>query len=194
MQVHNAAFVTSAVKPNGYPPPTMPEIAFAGRSNVGKSTLINALVGVRKLAKVGQKPGKTRLINFFNIDDRFMLVDLPGYGWAKVSKSEQEAWGRMIETYLGKRDNLACVVILVDLRRGVLEMDRQLIDYLDAVHKPYLLVFTKADKLKGNVRRDQIRAVSREIDLPIEQMLVTSAEKKHGLAAVWEALGKYLPE
>jgi len=194
MQVHHATFVTSAVKPSGYPPPTMPEIAFAGRSNVGKSTLINALVGLRKLAKVGQIPGKTRLINFFNVDDRFMLVDLPGYGWAKVSKAEQEAWGRMIETYLGKRDNLACVVILIDLRRGVLEMDWQLIDNLNAVHKPYLLVFTKADKLKGNARREQIRAVSREIDLPGEQMLVTSAETKHGLAAVWEALGQYLPD
>lgn len=192
MDVKNASFLTSAVDSAGYPPPDRKEIAIAGRSNVGKSTLINALVGRRALARISQKPGKTRLINFFDIDGKFHLVDLPGYGWAKVSKTERAKWEKIVETYLRRRETLACLVVLVDLRRGPGEMDFQLMDFMEAIGKPSLLVFTKADKLKGNQRRNQIAKIGKELGIDQKDLIVTSAVKRQGLKEVWESLTELL--
>jgi GTP-binding protein len=186
MQIHRAEFVTSAVAPSGYPPPDRPEIAFAGRSNVGKSTLINALCGRKGLAKVSQTPGKTRLINFFDIEDRFYLVDLPGYGYAKVAKTEQASWAPMLEEYLASRETLAGVVLLIDFRRGLLDIDRQLVDFLTAYGRPLVLVFTKADKLKGNARRNQMKKVCSAAGVHPDRAVITSGAKYEGMDRLWE--------
>jgi len=188
VKVRAARYVVSAAKPRDYPPPNRPEIAFAGRSNVGKSTLLNALLGVGKIAKVSQTPGKTRLINFFDIDEKFFAVDLPGYGYAKVSHEERRSWEDLIAEYLRGRANLRCVLVLVDLRRGLGDMDRQLIEFLRAWERPHALVFTKADKMKGNARRAQIAKVCRDAGLDPADALITAAEKRLGLDAVWAKL------
>lgn len=192
MAGHRARFLVSAVSPRDYPPADRPEIAIAGRSNVGKSTLINAMLGIRKLAKVSQQPGKTRQVNFFEIDESFYFVDLPGYGFAKVAAAEQEKWGPMMETYLQTRDNLRGVVVLIDLRRGFGELDRQMLDYVQTFGRPALLVFTKADKLKGNALRNQIREVGLSTGLDPKEILVTSAVTKQGLTEVWRELNRLL--
>jgi len=194
MQVKQAVFITSAVKPAGYPPADRPEIAFAGRSNVGKSTLLNALVGMRKLAKVSQKPGKTRLINFFDVDERFYLVDLPGYGWAKVSREERKSWQKITETYLQKRKTLRCVVVLVDLRRGLGELDVTLLEYLETIGVPALVVFTKADKMKGNQLRRQIQQIADQLGVEKNELLISSALKKQGVKEIWSRLEAILAD
>ncbi|MDP8222513.1 MAG: ribosome biogenesis GTP-binding protein YihA/YsxC [Candidatus Lernaella stagnicola] len=192
MRIHEATFLTSAVDPGGYPPADRPEIAFAGRSNVGKSTLINALCGRKALAKVSQTPGKTRLINFFDIDERFYLVDLPGFGYAKVSKIERRKWAPMMGRYLESRDTICAVVLLVDLRRGLGDLDLQLLDYLDGLGRQVVLTFTKADKLKGNARRNQVQKVCREAGLTPDVAVITSGSRREGLEALWQRLEAYL--
>lgn len=194
MNVHTPTFVTSAVDPAGYPPADRPEIAFAGRSNVGKSTLINALLGVTGLAKVSQTPGKTRLINFFDVDERFYVVDLPGYGYAKVAKTEKSKWAPMLERYLAARDTLRGVVVLIDLRRGLGDLDRQLLSFLTSHGRAVVPVFTKADKLKGNARRNQIAKVCRAAGVSQENAIVTSAAKREGMDVLWAKLEKLLAE
>ncbi len=188
MKVRVVRYLVSAAQPRDYPPANRPEIAFAGRSNVGKSTLLNALLGVGKVAKVSQTPGKTRLINFFDVDEKFLAVDLPGYGYAKVSQEQRRSWDELISEYLRGRENLRCVLVLVDLRRGLGEMDRQLIEFLHAYERPCVLVFTKADKLKGNARRAQIAQVCRDAGIDPAEALITAAEKREGMEAVWKKL------
>jgi GTP-binding protein len=188
MRFQRVEFVTSAADLAGCPPPIRPEIAFAGKSNVGKSTLINALVGRRNLAKVSQTPGKTRLLNFFDIDGRCYFVDLPGYGYAKVAKREIQGWVPLIETYLRRRNSLRCVVLLVDLRRGLGEQDRQLLAWLDEARRESLVVFTKVDKLKGNALRNQVRQVCRDAELDPQAVVLTSGVTKDGVADLWKRL------
>ena len=146
-------FITGAVDPRGYPPPGPPEIAFAGRSNVGKSSLINALLRRRKLVRVSSTPGHTRQINFFAIEgDRLRFVDLPGYGFAKVPRRVKAGWRRMVEDYLTRRQSLAGVVVIIDIRRDPGAEDFMLLDFLRAHHIPVVIAVTKADKLSGNRR------------------------------------------
>jgi len=137
----------------------LPEVAFAGRSNVGKSSLINSLTNRKNLAKTSATPGKTQLVNFFAVDDRFNLVDLPGYGYAKVPLAERARWRPMIETYLEHRETLQGVVVLIDSRRGAREMDMHLLEWLAAVNLPACLALTKADKLKQNERKGVLDAL-----------------------------------
>jgi len=145
-------FLTSVFDLKQLPPQEIPEIAFAGRSNVGKSSLLNCLVKRRNLVKTSAKPGKTQSLNFFLLDNSIYLVDLPGYGYARVSKKVQASWQNLITAYLETRENLKCVVVIIDLRHEVKIVDLQLVDWLRNYNKPYLLIYTKADKLSANQR------------------------------------------
>ena len=150
MRIKKSEFVTSAVKKNQYPIDNRAEIAFVGRSNVGKSSIINALTNRKKLAKVSQTPGKTRLVNFFIINDDFYLVDLPGYGYAKVSKQEKESWGKTIEMYLHGREQLKRVVLLVDSRHKPTGDDIMMYEWIKHFGYDVIVVATKSDKLTRN--------------------------------------------
>src|SRR4030043_1193312 len=149
MKIPSADFIKSAVWPPQYPPATLPEIAFVGRSNVGKSSLINTLVGRKNLAKTSNSPGRTQLINFFTINEKISFVDLPGYGFAKVAQSVKKDWGDMIEAYLRERQCLALVVFILDIRRNPSKDDLSLRDWLDQYRKPYLHILKKNDKLSN---------------------------------------------
>ncbi|MBQ6998294.1 MAG: YihA family ribosome biogenesis GTP-binding protein [Clostridia bacterium] len=148
MNIHNVNFLISAVNPRQYPAANVPELAFAGRSNVGKSSLINKLLNRKNLARVSQKPGKTATINFFDIDGAINFVDLPGYGFARVSKEEKKKWGNIIETYLNSRENLSQVILLVDSRHTPTEDDRTMMGFIRAVCDRAVVIATKCDKLK----------------------------------------------
>lgn len=148
--IKKAEFYKSTASSEDFPGGNTPEIVFAGRSNVGKSSLINSLVNVKNLAKTSSTPGKTRLINYFKIDDLFYFVDLPGYGYAKVSDIEKEKWKKLIEDYFTLSGNIRLVILIIDIRRGILEKDKELIIYLDFLKLPYLIVLTKYDKVSKN--------------------------------------------
>ncbi len=150
IKIKSAEFITSAVKKNQYPQTGFPEVSFVGRSNVGKSTIINALTNRRKLAKVSNTPGRTRLVNFFLINEAAMLVDLPGYGYAKISKTAQAAWGKIIEDYLNSSPNLERFVLLVDSRHKPTGDDVIMMNYLRHYRKDVVVIGTKLDKLKRN--------------------------------------------
>jgi GTP-binding protein len=185
VRVHDARFAGSAAGPEGYPEGALPEVAFVGRSNVGKSTLINTLVARKGLAKTSGTPGKTRLINFFRVNDRLHLVDLPGYGFAHVPKGEQRAWRHRIETYLKARDTLRLVVVLVDIRHPIADSDRQMVDWLTHFGRPCLVVATKRDKLSRARANAAAHALARETGRPV---LSVSARKREGVATLWAAL------
>lgn len=172
---------TVAVKPSQYPPENLKEIAFAGRSNVGKSSLLNLLTGRKKLARVSGSPGKTRTINFYLINDEFRIVDLPGYGYAKVSKSVSEGWGEMMEKYLESRPNLLKVVQLVDIRHAPSKQDVQMYEYLKHFGLDGVVVATKADKISRNQMQKQIRLIRQTLGLGREDIVIpVSALKKTG--------------
>lgn len=172
---------TVAVKPSQYPPENLKEIAFAGRSNVGKSSLLNLLTGRKKLARVSGSPGKTRTINFYLINDEFRIVDLPGYGYAKVSKSVSEGWGEMMEKYLESRPNLLKVVQLVDIRHAPSKQDVQMYEYLKHFGLDGVVVATKADKISRNQMQKQIKLIRQTLGLSREDIVIpVSALKKTG--------------
>ncbi|MDR1605355.1 MAG: ribosome biogenesis GTP-binding protein YihA/YsxC [Gracilibacteraceae bacterium] len=161
--VRRAEFLTSAVRPEQYPPPDRPEIAVCGRSNCGKSTLINKILHRRGLAKTGKTPGKTRLINFFSVDGEWYFVDLPGYGFAKVARATQAAWGRMMSVYFSGRKNLRGVVQLVDIRHEPTEADAAMLNMLRERGLPALVVATKADKIARGARARQLGLLARKL-------------------------------
>src|SRR3712207_6486402 len=146
LNTHNASILLSAANKSHYPQDDLPEIALAGRSNVGKSSFINTILGRKSLARTSSKPGKTQLLNFFNVDDKLRLVDVPGYGYAKVSKAERARWGKMIEEYLTTRQNLRAVVSLVDFRHEPSQEDIQMYEFLKYYEIPVIIVATKADR------------------------------------------------
>ncbi len=195
MTIKSSEFICAAVKPSQYPQAGVPEIAFTGRSNVGKSSLINLILNRRKLAKVSGTPGKTRTINFYNINDSFRLVDLPGYGYAKVSKTESEDWDRMMESYLSGREGLLKVVQLVDSRHQPTALDQQMYDYLRYYGLDGIVVATKADKLSGGELARNLSVIRKTLDLSAQDLLIpVSALKKTGseqlLAAMEDLLNK----
>ena len=153
MIIRSAEFIKSAVKPSHYPEETLPEVAFVGRSNVGKSSLINTLLNRKRLVKTSSTPGRTQLINFFNINESFTFVDLPGYGYAKVPKNIVKTWGDMIETYLSTRNTLKGVVMLMDIRRTPGQDEQDLINWFAHYRIPTLYVLTKADKFSNQKRK-----------------------------------------
>ncbi len=170
-----------AVRENQYPAPDLKEIAFAGRSNVGKSSLLNMLTGRKKLARVSGSPGKTRTINFYIINDEFRIVDLPGYGYAKVSKSVSEGWGDMMERYLENRPNLVKVIQLVDIRHAPSKQDIEMYSYLRHYGLDGIVVATKADKISKNQMQKQIKIIKQTLKLSADDKVIpVSSLKKTG--------------
>ncbi|SMP61291.1 ribosome biogenesis GTP-binding protein YihA/YsxC [Anoxynatronum buryatiense] len=193
MIIKEAAFVGSFVKMEQYPVPDMPEIAMAGRSNVGKSSLINTMLNRKKLAKTSSTPGKTRTINFYKINQTFYLVDLPGYGYAKVSKKERESWGGMIGNYLSRRTSLQEVVLLVDCRHDPSGEDKQMYEWIQQHGFGGVVIATKADKLSRSKLTQQLRRIRNQLGMPKEAVILpVSSLKKEGSEAVWEALADKL--
>ena len=181
MIVKKAELEAVAVRTDQYPPEGVSEIAFAGRSNVGKSSLLNLLTGRKKLARTSGSPGKTRTINFYMINDEFRIVDLPGYGYAKVSKSVSESWGRMMEDYLSKRKDLLKVIQLVDIRHEPTKQDREMYEYLRFYGLDGTVVATKADKVSVNQTARQIKMIRKALGLAEEDRVIpVSALKRTG--------------
>ena len=188
MIIKSADFITSAVKKAQYPPEGLPEIAFAGRSNVGKSSLINTLVNRKHLVKTSSTPGRTQLINFFDINNNLTFVDLPGYGYAKVPISVRKKWGPMIETYLSTRKTLKAVVIIMDIRRLPREEEQNLIGWLAHFSIAGIWVLTKTDKLSKTKIVKQQDAIVRALAVEKEDVILFSAKTRRGRDAVWDAI------
>lgn len=187
-RIRTVEFAGAIGRPGQPPPDRLPEVAVAGRSNVGKSSLINALVGRKSLARVSGTPGKTREINFYRIDDRFFLVDLPGYGFARAPEQLRDAWQALMADYLVRNERLEGLVLLLDARRGVMEVDRQLLEYVAGTQIPVLFVLTKIDKLNRSGRARALLDIRRELGLPADQVLATSARTGEGVTTLVESL------
>ncbi|MCU0562944.1 MAG: ribosome biogenesis GTP-binding protein YihA/YsxC [Desulfobacterales bacterium] len=190
MMITSAEFVTSAVRPAQFPPAGLPEFAFAGRSNVGKSSLINTLVSRRKLVQTSSTPGKTRLINFFRVNEALMLVDLPGYGYARVSEEERRRWRPMVEQYIASRESLKAVVVILDFRRTPNAEDGQLLQWLEHRDVPCVLVATKADKLSKTAQRKQLSLIAAGLDTDPDEIIVFSSKSRQGRDALWRVLAE----
>ncbi len=187
MKIKNSEFVISAVAKSQYPEDQLPEIAFAGRSNVGKSSLINMLLNRRGLAKTSSTPGKTQLVNFYDIDGLFRFVDLPGYGFAKVSKTQKATWGKIIETYLTSRENLLEVIQLVDIRHKPSQEDKQMYSWIKDFGFSGIVVATKADKLSRNQVAAQMKIIRKELNMNKESVILPiSSSEKTGKYDVWD--------
>jgi GTP-binding protein len=186
--IKSTVFVKSATQPGNYPEGVLPEVAFAGRSNVGKSSLINVLVNRRALVRTSSTPGRTQLLNFFEVNGSFSLVDLPGYGFAKVPLAVKKNWGPMVRTYLEQRANLRAVVVLFDIRRVPREEDLQLLDWLEEFSIPTIPVLTKVDKIGRGERARQIKPILEATGLPKDAFSLFSATSREGRDAVWERI------
>lgn len=181
MKINKSELEAVAVKPAQYPLPDLPEVAFAGRSNVGKSSLLNLLTGRKALARVSGTPGKTRTINFYLCNGEFRIVDLPGYGYARLSKSQNADWGQMMENYLEKRENLLKVIQLVDIRHKPSAQDVQMYDYLKYYNLDGIVVATKADKVSNNEKSKCIKEIRKTLDMNKDDIVIPiSSLKKTG--------------
>lgn len=195
MQISRAEIEAVAVKAAQYPDEGVPEIAFAGRSNVGKSSLLNLLTRRKSLARVSGSPGKTRTINFYRINDEFRIVDLPGYGYARVSKSESEKWGAMMEGYLENRECLLKIIQLVDIRHKPSTQDVQMYEYLKYYNLDGIVVATKADKVSGNKRSKSLAEIRRTLGMDKgDKVIPVSALKRTGYEELLDELEKLLDE
>ena len=188
MKIKSAEFITSATKPSRYPKRALPEIAFAGRSNVGKSSLINTLVNRKHLVKTSSTPGRTQLINFFDINGQMGFVDLPGYGYAKVPVSVRKKWGPMIETYLSDRETLRGVVVIMDIRRIPRQEELNLLAWLNHYAIASILVLTKTDKLSKNKQSHQHDLIARALERSKREFILFSAKTRRGKDALWNAI------
>lgn len=195
MQIVEARFVATAVAPEQYPRGLLPEIAFVGRSNVGKSSMINALVHRRKLVRVSNTPGRTRTLNFFEVrlshegrERLLRLCDLPGYGFAKASKADRSAWQEMISAYLTRRKDLKVVVSIIDAEVGPQRNDFETLDYLSSLAPKILVVATKLDRISKAQRIPAIKRISEQLELPADAVVGFSATEGLGVEAVWDRL------
>ena len=192
MIIKSTEFIKSAAKPGHYPPADFPEIAFAGRSNVGKSSLINVLVNRKNLVRTSSTPGRTQLINFFAVNGQFSLVDLPGYGYARVPLAVKKEWGPMMETYLSTRPNLRGVVLIFDIRRTPVAQDRQMIDWLRSYDIPPLLVVTKCDKVSRNEKTRQAAVIADSLGVERGELTFFSTITREGKDEIWTRIERVL--
>src|SRR5688572_19855517 len=190
MKITSAEFLKSAFQESDWPTDAKPEIAFMGRSNVGKSSLINSLLGVRGLARTSSTPGRTQSLNFFTVNDRFRFVDLPGFGYARVPKSIRTTWGEMVTSYLAKRKQLVLSIHIVDSRHEPTKLDLQLHEWLVHSDKPWLIVATKSDKLSNNELKESLGRVKRVFST--DSVVAYSAKTERGAGELWRELGNAL--
>lgn len=190
-----AEWMAAASDPGGFPPPGAPEVALLGRSNVGKSSLLNRLVSRKRLARTSATPGKTRLLHWYRVvrqDDELWLVDLPGYGYAKVAREERAHWRPLVESYLGARSTLRAAVLLQDVRRDWSDDETLLCEWLAEREVPVIVALTKCDKLKPMRRAQRVRALREATGLPEASVVATSAQTGLGLKALWSAIDALL--
>lgn len=192
MQIKNPKFEVSAVGPKQYPKGNLPEIVLVGKSNVGKSSFINTMLNRKNLARTSNTPGKTRQINFYNIDDNFYFVDLPGYGYSKMSKEEKIISGKYIEEYLEKRDNIHLIILVLDIRHKPTADDILMYKYILKTNLPYIVVTNKADKIAVTKVDTAVEEIKKYLGLSYTTILPFSAERKIYTDRVWEELEKYL--
>lgn len=193
MVINNAKFVLSAVRPQQYPAGNLPEVAFAGRSNVGKSSIINALLNRKGIARVGASPGKTREINFYDLDQKLYFVDLPGYGYARVSKEKKSTWGDIIDTYLNTRQTLALVALLVDIRHTPSEDDCVMYEWIRSSNIPFVVVASKADKITRSQLNPRLQDIRKTLGLEKDDVVIPfSAETKQGRDEMWARIDNTL--
>ena len=186
-------FLKSAFRETDYPPPDKPEIAFAGRSNVGKSSLINVIVRRRKVARTSARPGRTQAINFFSVDNRLYLVDLPGYGYARVPLKVKKSWGDMVETYLRKRANIKAVVVILDIRRDPNSGDMNLLYWLKQYDINSILVLTKADKLSRNQSISRVKLIGSQLaGVSTDRPTTFSSKTGEGRGEIWEKIDRLI--
>jgi len=189
LNLNNARFETSAVKPEQYPAEDIPEVAFVGRSNVGKSSLINVLLNRKNLARTGSVPGKTRVINFYNIDGCIRFADLPGYGYANVSKKEQLVWGKMADTYLNTRKQLKLLMMVVDIRHLPSELDIMMYEWIKGSGLPHVIAASKADKISRSQTGKMIKDISSVLEITEGTELIPfSAVSRAGREELWKAI------
>ena len=187
--IRNVEFIGGMAEKHGWrPESSLPEVAFAGRSNVGKSSLLNALVRRKSFARVSRTPGRTREINFFRINNNFVLVDLPGYGYARISKAKKAEWRPMIESYLRRTTQLRGIVLLLDIRREPSEDDRAMLDFLADLGVPTIVALTKSDKLNKSDARETVAKISRVLQLEPDQVIQFSAHSGEGRVELLEAI------
>lgn len=193
MIVKDPKFEISAVKPNQYPVNNLPEIVLVGKSNVGKSSFINTMINRKSLARTSSEPGKTRQINFYNIDNKFYFVDLPGYGYSKMSKVEQEKVGKSIETYLSIRKQITLIIFLVDIRHDPTSNDKLMYDYIIKSNLPFIILANKADKIAITKVDDTCKKIQSQLN-PMKDIttLPFSSERKIYLDNVWSSIKQYI--
>ncbi|WP_138415473.1 ribosome biogenesis GTP-binding protein YihA/YsxC [Aquibacillus sediminis] len=193
MKVTNAEIVISAVSQKQYPNDLLPEIALAGRSNVGKSSFINKMINRKSLARTSSKPGKTQTLNFYKINDVFYFVDVPGYGYAKVSKKEREKWGKMMEEYFIERENLRAAALIVDIRHQPTADDVTMYDFLKHYELPVMVIATKLDKIPKGKRAKHLKQTAQTLELEAEDIIIPfSSETGEGKEEAWRAMTKFI--
>ena len=193
MLVKNPKFEISAVGPKQYPSNNLPEIVLAGKSNVGKSSFINTMINRKGLARTSSEPGKTRQINFYNIDSKFYFVDLPGFGYSKMSHVEQEKVGKFIEEYLFTRKNIVCIVLLIDIRHSPSENDVMMFNYIKSIDAPHIVLANKADKIAPTKVDSYVQDLRNSLEADEEDIILPfSSEKKVYTEQVWNELEKYI--
>lgn len=195
MKIISAEFMISAVSKEQYPRGILPEIAFVGRSNVGKSSLINSMLNRKKLVKASSTPGKTQMINFFDVNHEFVCADLPGYGFAKVPRAVQKKWQSLVEQYLIHRENLRTVIFIVDIRRKPTDLDLHMQEWLEQYEVDYILVATKADKLSQAEQNKQLKKIRQAfLENTDQELIAYSSKNQRGRKELWKLLQKRIEE